>query len=59
MTSEKYARIRHAGSEWIDTHEAAYRFIAQCLRDRDDDYEVTPISMTREQFEALPEFTGP
>ena len=53
-----YARIHHAGSSWIDTAENASRFIAQCLRDRDGDYEVTPVSMTREQFEALPEFRG-
>lgn len=59
MTNEKYARIHHAGSSWIDTAENASRFIAQCLKDRDDDYEVWPVSMTAEQFEALPEFTGP
>lgn len=43
-----YARIQHAGGSWIDTRENAARFIAQCLKDRDDDYEVT-----------LPEFAGP
>lgn len=59
MTYEKYARIHHAGSWWIDTDANAMRFIAQCLKDRDDDYEVWPVSMTREQFEALAEFTGP
>lgn len=53
---ETFYKVEHDGSWFIcEAHEV---WVYQGTQAHGDTYDITPVQMTRRQYEALPEFTG-
>ncbi len=51
-----FARVEYDGSSCVMTLDEAQEY--QCTAPQGDHYTVTPVLMTRRQFNNLPEFAG-
>lgn len=53
---EEFRRISFGGGSFIGTPEEAAAYLES--EDNPEQYTVTPVMLTRDQFERLPEFDG-